>query len=323
MSPEFMTRLGIRRVRDPGAGDTPPKVGAATIPDRSSAAAGRPMIELDGVTKIYSMGEHEIRALNHINLSITEGEMVAIMGPSGSGKSTMMNILGCLDDPTDGQYRLDGTDVAQRSEKELAIIRNRKIGFVFQSFNLIPRVSAIRNVELPLVYADAKDRGRRAAQAMDQVGLSNRNKHMPSELSGGQQQRVAIARAMITNPVMLLADEPTGNLDTASSAEIMKLLVALNTQGRTIVVITHEDDIAAYASRVIRLSDGNMVADSSTRQIANVSRRIDPPNNPYDSRSNDYPTDRIDPGEYPTEQIRAVQPGIVESDTRGAPYSRP
>jgi putative ABC transport system ATP-binding protein len=269
------------------------------------------MIELDDVTKIYSMGEHEVRALNHVNLVITEGEMVAIMGPSGSGKSTMMGILGCLDAPTDGRYRLDGIDVARRSENELADIRNHKIGFVFQSFHLIPRVTAIRNVELPLIYSGAKDRARRAAEAMDRVGLSTRHKHLPNELSGGQQQRVAIARAMVTEPAMLLADEPTGNLDTASSVEIMKLLVALNQQGRTIVVITHEDEIAAYASRVIHLRDGNIVTDTAnktanntathtathTAQTTKAGRPADP---------DDYPTERIDPGNYPTEQFDRV-----------------
>ena len=219
------------------------------------------MIQLVGVTKVYLMGENEVRALDDITISILEGEMVAIMGPSGSGKSTMMNILGCLDVPTDGRYQLDGIDVAERTDKELADIRNRKIGFVFQSFNLIPRTTAIRNVELPLVYAGARNRRRRAANALDQVGLDNRHKHLPSELSGGQQQRVAIARALVTDPVMLLADEPTGNLDSASSQEIMKILVGLNDQGRTVVLITHEEDIAAFAKRTIRLHDGKIVSD--------------------------------------------------------------
>jgi putative ABC transport system ATP-binding protein len=223
------------------------------------------MIQLVGVTKVYLMGENEVRALDDVTLSILEGEMVAIMGPSGSGKSTMMNILGCLDVPTDGRYQLDGVDVAERNEKELADIRNRKIGFVFQSFNLIPRTTAIRNVELPLVYAGAKDRGRKARHALDQVGLGDRHKHLPTELSGGQQQRVAIARALVTDPVMLLADEPTGNLDSASSLEIMRILVGLNDQGRTVVLITHEEDIAAFAKRTIRLHDGKIVSDQLQR----------------------------------------------------------
>jgi putative ABC transport system ATP-binding protein len=226
-----------------------------------AASSVRSMIQLEGVTKIYRMGEVELRALDNVDLSIAEGELVAIMGPSGSGKSTMMNILGCLDIPTEGSYHLDGIDVAARSDNELAAIRNHKIGFVFQSFNLIPRTSASRNVELPLVYAGAKDRAARARRALEQVGLGNRQKHLPNELSGGQQQRVAIARALVTDPAMLLADEPTGNLDSASSIEIMKLLVGLNDAGRTVVLITHEEEIATFAKRVIRLRDGRVVSD--------------------------------------------------------------
>ncbi|MDT7563457.1 MAG: putative transport system ATP-binding protein [Pseudonocardiales bacterium] len=235
-----------------------------TSPSTAPAGAASPvrsMIQLEGVTKIYRMGEVELRALDDVDLSIAEGELVAIMGPSGSGKSTMMNILGCLDIPTEGSYHLDGIDVAARSDNELAAIRNHKIGFVFQSFNLIPRTSASRNVELPLVYAGAKDRAARARRALEQVGLGNRQKHLPNELSGGQQQRVAIARALVTDPAMLLADEPTGNLDSASSIEIMKLLVGLNEAGRTVVLITHEEEIATFAKRVIRLRDGRVVSD--------------------------------------------------------------
>jgi putative ABC transport system ATP-binding protein len=235
-----------------------------TSPSTARAGAASPvrsMIQLEGVTKIYRMGEVELRALDDVDLSIAEGELVAIMGPSGSGKSTMMNILGCLDIPTEGSYHLDGIDVAARSDNELAAIRNHKIGFVFQSFNLIPRTSASRNVELPLVYAGAKDRAARARRALEQVGLGNRQKHLPNELSGGQQQRVAIARALVTDPAMLLADEPTGNLDSASSIEIMKLLVGLNEAGRTVVLITHEEEIATFAKRVIRLRDGRIVSD--------------------------------------------------------------
>jgi putative ABC transport system ATP-binding protein len=223
--------------------------------------ANRAMIQLTAVTKIYRMGEIELRALDRVDLSIAEGEMVAIMGPSGSGKSTMMNILGCLDIPTEGLYELDGIDVGRRSDNELAAIRNTKIGFVFQSFNLISRTTALRNVELPLVYAGVHDRARLARTALEKVGLGDRQKHLPNELSGGQQQRVAIARALVTDPAMLLADEPTGNLDTASSIEIMKLLVELNDAGRTVVLITHEEDIARFAKRVIRLRDGQIVSD--------------------------------------------------------------
>jgi putative ABC transport system ATP-binding protein len=219
------------------------------------------MIEIEHVTKVYRMGEQEVRALDGVSLSIQEGELVAIMGPSGSGKSTMMNILGCLDIPTEGSYQLDGIDVTKLSDNQLAEIRNRKIGFVFQSFNLIPRTSTVRNVELPMVYAGTKERRAKAMAALELVGLANRAEHQPNELSGGQQQRAAIARALVTEPAMLLADEPTGNLDSKSTAEIMKLLVELNDAGRTIVLITHEDEVASYAKRVIRLRDGQVMSD--------------------------------------------------------------
>jgi putative ABC transport system ATP-binding protein len=219
------------------------------------------VIELEHVTKIYRMGTVEMRALDNVSLRITDGDLVAIMGPSGSGKTTLMNIVGCLDVPTEGRYRLDGVDVAGLKDKELARIRNQKIGFVFQSFNLIPRTSALRNVELPLVYAGAVNRRSRARQALAQVGLANRERHQPTELSGGQQQRVAIARALVVDPTVLLADEPTGNLDTASSAEIMKLLVELNRAGRTVVIITHEEEIAEFAKRIVRVRDGQIISD--------------------------------------------------------------
>jgi putative ABC transport system ATP-binding protein len=223
------------------------------------------MIELEGITKIYQMGETELRALNNVSLTIETGDLVAIMGPSGSGKSTMMNILGCLDIPTDGTYKLDGVDVSGLNDNQLSEIRNRKIGFVFQSFNLIPRTSAVRNVELPMVYAGTGNRRAKAVEALEKVGLGQRAKHMPSELSGGQQQRVAIARAIVTNPVMILADEPTGNLDSASTAEIMRLLVELNKTGRTVVLITHENEVASYAKRVILLRDGKVTSDGAPR----------------------------------------------------------
>jgi putative ABC transport system ATP-binding protein len=229
------------------------------------------MIQLEDVTKVYRMGSVEVRALYGVDLSIDDGDLVAIMGPSGSGKTTLMNILGCLDIPTSGRYLLDGTDVSTLSDNRLAKIRSRKIGFVFQSFNLIPRTSAIRNVELPLVYAGAHDRRARARSVLEQVGLSEREKHMPNELSGGQQQRVAIARALINDPTMLLADEPTGNLDTASSVEILKLLGALNDAGRTVVIITHEVEIARFAKRVVRLRDGRIESDQVQRNRSEVS----------------------------------------------------
>ena len=228
------------------------------------------MIQLEDVTKMYRMGSVEVRALYGVDLAIDDGDLVAIMGPSGSGKTTLMNILGCLDVPTSGRYLLDGTDVSTLSDNRLAKIRSRKIGFVFQSFNLVPRTSAVRNVELPLVYAGVRDRRARARSALEQVGLGERQKHMPNELSGGQQQRVAIARALINDPTMLLADEPTGNLDTASSVEILKLLGELNDAGRTVVIITHEEDIARFAKRVVRLRDGRIVSDQVQRNRSGV-----------------------------------------------------
>jgi putative ABC transport system ATP-binding protein len=219
------------------------------------------MIQIEDVTKVYRMGKVEVQALSRVNLAIGDGELVAIMGPSGSGKTTLMNILGCLDVPTSGHYLLDGTDVSQLSGTQLARIRSRRIGFVFQLFNLVPRTSAIRNVELPLVYAGVSGRRLRARRALEQVGLGDRANHLPTELSGGQQQRVAIARALINDPAILLADEPTGNLDTVSSTEILTLLAALNDAGRTVVIITHEEEVARFAKRVVRLRDGRIEAD--------------------------------------------------------------
>jgi putative ABC transport system ATP-binding protein len=218
---------------------------------------------LRNVVKRYQMGDTEVNALRGISLDIVHGEFVAIMGASGSGKSTLMNIIGCLDVPTRGHFWLDGVDVRTLDDDDLARIRNRKIGFVFQNFNLLPRMSAVANVELPLVYAGVrpKERRARAARALEAVGLGERLEHYPSELSGGQQQRAAVARAIVTNPALILADEPTGNLDTESSLDVMSVFDALHSQGRTVVLITHEDDIAAYTGRVIKLRDGRIVDD--------------------------------------------------------------
>jgi putative ABC transport system ATP-binding protein len=223
------------------------------------------MIELDSVSKVYRSGSIEVRAVDSVDLSVAEGEFVAIMGPSGSGKSTVMNILGCLDVPSSGAYRLDGADVGTLSDNQLARIRNTRIGFVFQSFNLVPRTDALNNVELPLIYAGGHSRKRRARAALERVGLGGRMHHMPNALSGGEQQRVAIARALVTDPRMILADEPTGNLDSHSRTEIMDLLVGLNREGHTVVLITHDREVAAFARRVVHIQDGRIVSDEPTR----------------------------------------------------------
>ena len=239
------------------------------------------MLELEHVTKVYSTGAIEVRALDDVSLHVDEGEMIAIMGHSGSGKSTMMNILGCLDAPTSGSYLLDGVDVLRLSDNRLAAIRNRKIGFVFQAFNLLPRTTAQRNVELPLVYAGEADRARRARSALERVGLGARASHLPNELSGGQQQRVAIARALVNDPAMILADEPTGALDSASTQDVMRLLVELNEAGRTIVIITHEDDVASFARRIVRLEDGRVISDDRRRERSRARRPRPHPPRPH------------------------------------------
>ena len=222
------------------------------------------LVEIRDLKKIYAVGDEPVNALDGVSLSIDSGEFVAIMGASGSGKSTMLNILGCLDTPTSGSYLLDGIEVARRSRTELAHIRNRKLGFVFQSFNLLPRTSAIENVELPDLYLGRLGRSarrRRALELLKRVGLGGRGTHTPAQLSGGQQQRVAIARALMNEPPVLFADEPTGNLDTKSSVEIMNLVTELSNEGITIVMVTHEDDIAAYAKRHLVMRDGRLIKD--------------------------------------------------------------
>ena len=219
-------------------------------------------IELKDVTKIYRMGNIEVGALREVSVSIQAGEMVAIMGASGSGKSTMMNILGCLDVPTTGDYFLEGENVGQLGDDRLAEIRNRKIGFVFQTYNLLPRLTALANVELPLLYGNGRERRRRAMTALDRVGLGDRTAHRPTELSGGQQQRVGIARALVKEPSIVLADEPTGNLDSQSTQEVMAILQDLNRrEGLTVIIVTHEPDIAAATRRVITMLDGRVVDD--------------------------------------------------------------
>lgn len=240
---------------------------SALVP--SAARALRPpgavVIEIDGVTKLYRMGSETIHALRGVALRIRRNEYLAIMGPSGSGKSTLMNMLGCLDTPTDGRYEFNGKNVASMVDDELAEIRNREIGFVFQTFNLLPRSNALQNVELPLIYAGLgrTERLERARQALENVGLGDRMFHRPNELSGGQRQRVAIARALVNTPSIILADEPTGNLDSKTGEEIMELFERLYDQGNTIIVVTHEEDIARHARRIVRLRDGLIESDAA------------------------------------------------------------
>ena len=230
----------------------------------------RPLVQVEAVVKVYSLGDIDVRALDGVDLTVSEGEFVAVMGPSGSGKSTLMNIIGCLDRPTSGRYVLDGVDVSELDANERAEIRNQKIGFVFQSFNLLPRTSALENVELPLLYDDkgfgAEKRFELAEAALAKVGLQGREGHYPSQLSGGQQQRVAIARALVTEPALVLADEPTGNLDSHTSEEVMAVLEELNDTGKTVILITHESDIAQFARRVVHMRDGRIVSDELVRE---------------------------------------------------------
>jgi putative ABC transport system ATP-binding protein len=226
------------------------------------------LIDVRDLHKVYHLEGEDVRALDGVSLKIHRGEMVAIMGPSGSGKSTLMNVIGCLDVPTQGTYVLNGHEVSKMDDNELARIRNREIGFVFQTFNLLPRADALHNVELPLIYSGmpSGERKRRAAQALDNVGLSDRKGHWPNQLSGGQRQRVAIARALVNSPSIILADEPTGNLDSRSGEEIMAAFHTIHEQGNTVILVTHEPDIAAHAGRVIRVRDGRIESDETTRR---------------------------------------------------------
>ena len=229
------------------------------------------MISIESLNKIYKTGSVEVHALKDVNIEVTQGELIAIMGHSGSGKSTLMNIIGCLDRPTSGKYLLDGIEIDKQSADELSFIRNKKIGFVFQSFNLIPRTNVLRNVELPMIYAKVKSNQRRerALELLKKVGLEDRTTHLPNELSGGQKQRVAIARALANNPPIILADEPTGNLDTNSSEEIMSIFRKLNKEGNSIIIVTHEPEVAKYADRIIVFKDGSIIEDRMKEGVEN------------------------------------------------------
>ncbi len=234
------------------------------------------VIELRGIKREFNLGDETIHALKEINLDISKNEYVALMGPSGSGKSTLMNILGCLDTPSAGQYFLEGNDVSKSSDNTLAAVRNKQIGFIFQTFNLIPRLTTIENVALPLIYAgwSKKQRDERAIEVLQQVGLGDRMKHKPNELSGGQRQRVAVARALVNHPSLILADEPTGNLDTKTSYEIMKLFEEIHNNGNTIIVVTHEEDIALYTHRIVRMRDGLIESDQPNENIRKVNGNL-------------------------------------------------
>jgi len=254
-------RIVLRRRR---LGTRPPAIDAPRVSRRP-----RRVIDLRAVTKTFDTGSIQVRALRGVSLEIERGDFVAIMGSSGSGKTTLMNILGCLDIPSGGRYAIDGVDVSHMDEDDLSDLRNRKIGFIFQSFNLVPRTSALVNVELPLAYAGLRgaERRRRAERALRSVGMGHRLHHEPAELSGGQQQRVAVARAIVTNPSLILADEPTGNLDSHSTEDVLRIFARLNEEGRTVVLITHEPDVAEQAKRVIRLSDGEVLEDQRTLAV--------------------------------------------------------
>jgi putative ABC transport system ATP-binding protein len=262
------------------------QAGAHGSATREGSARRAPVISVHDVSKTYSIGEIAVHALRGVTLQIERGDFVAIMGSSGSGKSTLMNILGCLDIPSSGRYEIDGVDVGHMDEDDLSDLRNRKIGFIFQSFNLVPRTSALVNVELPLAYAGLRgsQRRRRAEGALRSVGMGHRLQHEPAELSGGQQQRVAVARAIVTNPALILADEPTGNLDSHSTEDVLRIFARLNEEGRTVVLITHEPDVAEQTKRVIRLSDGEVVEDRRTLGVH------DAPPAFHDLKSSHHPT---------------------------------
>src|SRR5271163_4153746 len=266
-----MRRPLPRRRQEPRVPRSEPLVRRTFTDPRASARDARhPVIEVRKVSKVFELGQIRVRALRDVSLSVEAGDLVAIMGSSGSGKTTLMNILGCLDLPTAGRYLIDGVDVREMDEDDLADLRNRKIGFVFQSFNLVARTSALVNVELPLAYAGLKgaERRGRAERALRSVGMGHRLDHQPAELSGGQQQRVAVARAIVTNPSLILADEPTGNLDSHSSEDVLRIFARLNEEARTVVLITHEPDVAEQAKRVIRLSDGEIVQDARSLAVS-------------------------------------------------------
>jgi putative ABC transport system ATP-binding protein len=246
------------------------------------------MIEIQDATKTYRLGDVEVQALDGVSLRVDAGDWVAIMGPSGSGKSTLMNIIGCLDQPTSGSYKLDNLEVARMDDKQLAAVRNRKIGFVFQTFNLLKRTTALANVELPLVYAGRADRRQRAVAALEQVGLGDRLNHRPNELSGGQQQRVAIARALINDPAIILADEPTGNLDSKSGLEIMGIFHQLHAQGMTLVMVTHDPDVASQCRRIVHIRDGRVTADERMGSPAAAVESVVPANGHLTDRRNGH-----------------------------------
>lgn len=265
--------MRLRTKQETADVDSVPQPRADRVPADSA-----PVIRIEDLTKAYRMGEFEVHALRGLSFEVSAGELLSIMGPSGSGKSTLMNIIGCLDQPTSGRYWLNGQDVSELKDDHLATIRNRQIGFVFQNFNLLARTSALQNVELPLIYAGTRNRGRRAQDALEAVGLGDRLHHRPNELSGGQQQRVAIARALVTNPAIILADEPTGNLDSQSGTEIVGIFQKLNQdKGLTVIFVTHDASVARHTNRILYLSDGSLVGEEHLSGQQDDVNEINPP----------------------------------------------